>query len=509
MNCEYCLQKFNSDSELYTNNKKSELYLKYRHVSFTCLKCNFSTIGIDNIDKHLECCNKDKDDDNNSCEIEETPIEIKQLKNSKSTDAKILLRIEKKIDTLIKNNNNFCLKNDQSQNSFSPTKIICLSPKKSNKSKSPETGVKKTCRSYRIIKKSIDIVEEPNHENRINEINAKNEIIKKQFILKIKESECIFNECFKILSANKATTNIFNETLLKIKNTRLEIIEYMSSSEYCKLLKSHIKMLETICKDNHYMEKKTNNIILKSLNTLDTRFIFFKNYTSITLETDEISKYKNSLYFFNKSKSYYSPFDQVEIFTKFHNFSLAISTIKESIERYLFNSYGFNNIIYIPLKQSTDEDPFSFYILESVEKETRFWKMDCRLEQFCNNFIENIKNYLIVLFKKIYFDIFEDNDYRSNYADFSPVADNECKQILQNLYLLNDTKEFSYIFRNSIKQNAFYNPTENDKFNMYSDDIIQKKRFLSLKNSHDIIDIIKLLFDKLTTEQAVDFYRND
>ena len=104
--------------------------------------------------------------------------------------------------------------------------------------------------------------------------------------------------------------------------------------------------------------------------------------------------------------------------------------------------------------------------------------MDCRLEQFCNNFIENIKNYLIVLFKKIYFDIFEDNDYRSNYADFSPVADNECKQILQNLYLLNDTKEFSYIFRNSIKQNAFYNPTENDKFNMYSDDIIQKKRFL-------------------------------
>ena len=109
----------------------------------------------------------------------------------------------------------------------------------------------------------------------------------------------IFNECFKILSANKATTNIFNETLLKIKNTRLEIIEYMSSSEYCKLLKSHIKMLETICKDNHYMEKKTNNIILKSLNTLDTRFIFFKNYTSITLETDEISKYKNSLYFFN------------------------------------------------------------------------------------------------------------------------------------------------------------------------------------------------------------------
>ena len=44
---------------------------------------------------------------------------------------------------------------------------------------------------------------------------------------------------------------------------------------------------------------------------------------------------------------------------------------------------------------------------------------------------------------------------------------------------------------------------------MYSDDIIQKKRFLSLKNSHDIIDIIKLLFDKITTEQAVDFYRND
>lgn len=507
MKCEYCLENFKTEMALNSHHKISRICTKYKYISFTCLKCKFTTIGIKNIDMHIESCNVENvENDNISCEIEESPFEVKPIKNSKSLEIKILLRIEKKIDTLNKNNI-LTIKDPPVLQSFSPKKI-CLLPSNSVKSKSPDIDSKKTCKSYRTIKKNIDLINEPNYENKIKEIDDQKESIKNQYILKIKEVEIIFDEYFKILSNNKLTTNAFNDILLKIKNTRLKIMEFMQYSDYCKLIKSHIRILEKICKDKHYLEKKTCNLILKSLNTLDTRFIFYKNYVTVSLETYEIQKYKNSLIFFNKSRSYFSHFDQTETFTKFYNFSLALSTIKESIEMFLFNVYGLNNIIYVPLKQSTDEDPFSFYILESVEKEIRYWKMDCRLEQFCNNFIESIRNYLILLFKKLYCDVFNDNDYRSNYTDLSPVTDNECRQILQNLYILNDIKDCSHILRNSVKKNALYNPTENDKFNMYSDDIVQKKRFLSSKGAPDIIDTIKLLFDRITTEQAVDFYRN-
>ena len=47
---------------------------------------------------------------------------------------------------------------------------------------------------------------------------------------------------------------------------------------------------------------------------------------------------------------------------------------------------------------------------------------------------------------------------------------------------------------------------ENDKFNLYGDDSLQRKRFHD-KEDVDLVDIIKQLFDDISSEQAVDFYR--
>lgn len=54
---------------------------------------------------------------------------------------------------------------------------------------------------------------------------------------------------------------------------------------------------------------------------------------------------------------------------------------------------------------------------------------------------------------------------------------------------------------------ATYIPTENDKFNLYGDDSLQRKRFHE-KEDADLVDIIKQLFDDITSIQAVDFYRS-
>ena len=61
--------------------------------------------------------------------------------------------------------------------------------------------------------------------------------------------------------------------------------------------------------------------------------------------------------------------------------------------------------------------------------------------------------------------------------------------------------------KDNIINNATYIPTENDKFNLYRDDPILKKKFQTLKDD-DKSDHIKLLFDNITSEQAVDMYRS-
>jgi hypothetical protein len=87
------------------------------------------------------------------------------------------------------------------------------------------------------------------------------------------------------------------------------------------------------------------------------------------------------------------------------------------------------------------------------------------------------------------------------------ITENECQQILQNIYVINNFKEFSLLLRNIVKNNSTYFPTENDKFNMYSNDMVQKKRF-NIKEPVDNTEVLKLLFDNMTNEQAVDCYRN-
>ena len=51
--CEYCLENFETNDLLKTHNKTSKICSKYKDILFTCKKCNFSTVGIKNIEQHI------------------------------------------------------------------------------------------------------------------------------------------------------------------------------------------------------------------------------------------------------------------------------------------------------------------------------------------------------------------------------------------------------------------------------------------------------------------------
>ena len=134
--------------------------------------------------------------------------------------------------------------------------------------------------------------------------------------------------------------------------------------------------------------------------------------------------------------------------------------------------------------------------------------MDCRLEDLSNKFIDNIRPYLIELFRKLYFDAFSDYDYRNNFLYKVPDIELDLKQLMQNICILSNPKKFNKYLRNIIKDNATYNATNNDIKNFSSDDSSQKRRFENEKELIDPVETVKLLFDNISTEDAVDFYRS-
>ena len=48
----------------------------------------------------------------------------------------------------------------------------------------------------------------------------------------------------------------------------------------------------------------------------------------------------------------------------------------------------------------------------------------------------------------------------------------------------------------------------NDKFNLHGDDNVQKKRFAKIKEDEELmVESVKMLFDNISTTDAVDFCR--
>ena len=375
MKCEYCLERFESEENIKEHQNTSKYCIKYKDISFTCLKCNLSTIGIKNIEKHILICdsqNKEAENINN-----------------------LLTRLEKKIDILL------------------DIKIDKIDVENSPKSK-------KTY--YKTLKNCLELLDEPDEEYKNKKLKEIDEFNKNISSFNLEESKKIFTDCFEYIKQNR----FFTKSLDSIKNTRLYIISYISHSDYLNILKDHIITLESIFKEKEYSEKKITSIISKSLSSLEMRLLFYPNYINTEIEMDEIGKLKNSLSF--SYISYYEPFNCKIFFDNFLNYGSVIFTLKENIERYLFNPYNFNNIIYIPLKQSNDADPYSFYILENINKDKRYWKIDCRLEEFSNAFIMNVRYYLIQLFRKIYYDVFHDNIFRVDYKNKNSITEFDCEQ---------------------------------------------------------------------------------
>jgi len=527
--CKNCLDNFKTSSLLLKHQRTSKTCITYSNIIFICENCNFTTKGIKNIDKHIKensCKNTDTDtilsDDLNEYIFDDSDEEDKQIIDS-NIDIKEELSLQKqiiKLETELKKekikNNTYIeiidkLKSkdiDLIVNTTTPViidnqYIRQISPCNSENKSTDECDTK-SYKSYKTIKiANTDSPKEPDKQEVENHIKK----IDHEYYCK-KQNFGIFEKCsmaFKQEFDNMKESRITDTTLENIKNIRQTLIGSIPIEQYKNLVEEHVKIINNLLESKGHQTKKIPILILKSLNSLDARLIYYGNYHDTTLNIDEFSRLKTSLEIFAKSYRYYSPFMIEEFAKHFYNYGSVLVPLKTCIEYYIFNRYGFNNIVYVPLKQSSDDDPYSYYILEGVVKDKRYWKMDCRLFELTENIINSLKHYLISIFRKIYQVIFKDNEYREDYSKYV-VLRNDAQQLLKNIFLLSDKKTMCNYLREIIKERSTYIPKQNDKFNLTADDVILKKKASKYIES-DKVELVKMLFDNISSTQAVDFYR--
>jgi len=357
---------------------------------------------------------------------------------------------------------------------------------------------------YRTVKKFIKVSEKELEDKLKEDAEKAEKVIDKlvydNFDVSRKDVSDILDKLFDQIATNRTYTT----ALISIQKERRKLLGKLDLTEYKNLLISHIKRLDDIFTEKKYHRSKIEKTISKSMTPLDLRLTHYEGYTNVIIDPDEVYKFGLALDVIIDHKKQFIQYNRNTFFENIKNYGLALFDLHDCIERCLINRYGFHNLVYLP--KETDKkasDPYSFYTLEKISSGKRCWKMECRLDDFTHDFIDNILPYCIALFRRIYKDIFSDNVYRDDYISKSQIAEYDCEQLLQNIITLSKPMKLCKMVQTIIIKKCAFSATESDKFNLHGDDKMQQKKFnTSLDSENDIIKTIKSLFDGIYTEQA-------
>jgi hypothetical protein len=354
-----------------------------------------------------------------------------------------------------------------------------------------------------IIEKEKLIIENPKkEEEHIKKVEEKiNEIFVENFDVSKKDIICNIEKIVDDIKNCRATKKSYFSS---IKENRCKLLGKINLQDYTTTIKTDINKLNTILTEKKIMEKKIISNITNSLSPLEQRLIFYDKYYDTTLEVEEIQRLKLALQINMSYDKRYVPFLYSYLTDKIYNYGVAIFSIKEILEIVLVNPFKFSNIIYLNVGKDTDkEDPYTFYILESIKEDgKRNWKMNNRLTDFSRQLSDIIKTYCVDLFKKMYFNVFSDNIYREEYKEKAVIFQQDCEQLLQNLIFISNQKSFTNFIRDLICKNHCIESSILDKFDFKSDDTTARRTFHKEKDEEqDIVECFKLLFDSINEDE--------
>lgn len=312
------------------------------------------------------------------------------------------------------------------------------------------------------------------------------------------QKEHDFEEFFGKLQTYKT---VQTRPLKDIKTKMSSLMQTMSLDCYIKLCKDNVARLISILTDKNVSDKKQITHVSKILTTIDKRLIRHKGYVDEHIDVEELSVFQQAL--INQGRRIDTKlFNVNKICEQLRNYGIVLFSIEKNLERVLISESTNVKIIYLKSDKSTSKSPFSFYTLNSSENNIKKWKMDCRLEHITTEIISIILPYALDLFKKIYKDVFGDNDYRVDFVKKCQVTECDCQQLIKNIFVLCNQEEMCTIIKNIIVKNNTHVKEANDVFNVLKED----KTTNTINNSVNIYsEVSKNMFTSIEDNEIEDF----
>jgi hypothetical protein len=164
------------------------------------------------------------------------------------------------------------------------------------------------------------------------------------------------------------------------------------------------------------------------------------------------------------------------------------------------NDTVYKNIIYVG--DTADKDPYRFYEFVSESEGIRSWKLDIRLVAYVKEIKRQTLDYMVYLFRKMYRDVFDHNEYKEDFLDIPHACVDEMTQLINNIYTVIEFKKLAHTVARCVQTNCEYTPDISvDQFDRVRDSTVAKREFHSYTHEPGYIkDIMSQLFDSLDKE---------
>lgn len=531
--CIYCTRKFKSHDFLKNHVRDSNHCKLLRGLIFRCKTCGTTSGAISDMEKHdcnqevqnITCIDPIEDMKKKISNYEKDYADLKSRHDAfvaKSGAMKIAFQLEQmKVSVLtdlilqktdIDPSNLFTWKDDTFHILDHRTEVeIVVHNEQKNTSKSRKISVKTCKKKGQTWRKLNNVTRNPPEsdktDQKVLDVDAKMEkIIYDNFDVSQKEIDQLLNGLWEEVKTNR----IYKTHICNIQKLSNKLLGKLDLTEYVDLISSHVEKLNIIFKEKGQTKSKIKKITNTMLSSLDKRFLLHGDYIDSTMDPDEIERLGLAIQINAPHKKCWSPINTTKSVNGMLHYSIALYPLTTHLSWFLFNCYGFNNLIYLsPESDDNLSDPndlFTFYSLDKVRDGIRYWKMECRLEDITNKIVATLQSHCVNLFKTIYRDVFQDNVYREDYKTQSYITEYDCEQLLHNIIALSKPVAFNRTLRRLVRQKASYSATTVDKFNLTSNDKLQSTRMKNMKDSEDeTVKTLMVLFDGLTLKQGRDF----
>lgn len=289
------------------------------------------------------------------------------------------------------------------------------------------------------------------------------------------EMKKVFDYCTKISLRSHHTKSMkYMKQLMKQYSIKSSFIEYKQE------LVKNVDRCKKLCALKQYTVTRQNSLIVRMMTTIDVRLIRYSNYFEINVEQTDIDHFQVMIQNYLKINQYYD-FHSIVLYTTLMIGLLPMNQILDIILPY-------SNIIC--------KNQNNFYMLLSIKDKHREWRQDSYLTQFTLEFVNKTITAGIQLFRTIYKDIFEDNDYREDYKSKNTATDSDLQQILENIEYLNNNFHINQSIQESIQKHCRYTSLSDykDKFDFESN---LKQNYFFSENQSCLNELSKKLFDNV------------